>query len=510
MSHKTEYFEIIDKYLNNELTELEISELKLEMTFNSALVDEYHLQLDIQEAILEKDIVNLRETMHKITSQLDLPSDGQQPPATHSGSFNFELAEELTSPNQNFNGQIKMEDIARFTDSFPKIHLYQHLMAAKENIYQFYKEQHEQTDKKDKDSFSPMDDALFDEIKMAMQENDIMDLRANLKQIASRVRNHSHSLSEIHDFVDQTMNQEQRIQFEEKINNDKALLADVQLFKEIDMAIGEDDIMQLRASLKAIQKSAPGISTGIEKIEGYLNDELTEDEMDLFESELIKNKNLTQEVDLVKHINFALQEKEIMQLRNTLREIAKAQEKENQNERSITGRVKSRKIAISAVAASLILAMGVTGLLRYTADDNIYQNFHSPYETAGISRSSNSSSDQTFAMALEKYNSKDYQSALDLLQEVIAKDQNNTASHFYSGVSLQELGKYKNAIEEYQIVVIDKDNLFIEQAEWYIGLCLIQTKEDQKAIEQFRKIAKGKGFYQLKAEAILRKMKEEI
>ena len=139
----------------------------------------------------------------------------------------------------------------------------------------------------------------------------------------------------------------------------------------------------------------------------------------------------------------------------------------------------------------------------------IYQKFYTKYETAGITRSSNSNSDQTFALALQKYNNQDYNSALNLLQEVISRDQNNMASHFYSAVSLQELGKYKNAIEEYEVVVVDKDNLFIEQAEWYIGLCFIQTREDKKAIKQFKKIANEKGFYQQKAVAILRKMKNK-
>jgi tetratricopeptide (TPR) repeat protein len=77
-------------------------------------------------------------------------------------------------------------------------------------------------------------------------------------------------------------------------------------------------------------------------------------------------------------------------------------------------------------------------------------------------------------------------------------------------VSLQELGEYKNAIDEYEVVVTDKDNLFIEQAEWYIGLCYIQTKEDEKAIRQFKRIVNNRGFYQQKAEAILRKMKNKL
>ena len=117
---------------------------------------------------------------------------------------------------------------------------------------------------------------------------------------------------------------------------------------------------------------------------------------------------------------------------------------------------------------------------------------------------------QTLDLAMEKFNNKEYESALNLLQEVISIDKNNTVGHFYSGASLQELGKFTNAIKEYQVVVNEKDNLFIEQAQWYIGLCYLQTKEDKKAIKQFKKIAESQGFYQQKAEAILRKIKNHL
>ncbi|MDP3914552.1 MAG: hypothetical protein Q8R96_12540, partial [Bacteroidota bacterium] len=62
-------------------------------------------------------------------------------------------------------------------------------------------------------------------------------------------------------------------------------------------------------------------------------------------------------------------------------------------------------------------------------------------------------------------------------------------------------------IKEYEAVVTNKDNLFVEQADWYIGLCYLQTNENKKAIKQFKKIANTHGFYQQKALAILRKMK---
>jgi len=507
MDQSLEYFEIIDKYLNNKLTEPELSELKLKLEFNSDLIEEYNLQVEVHQAIQEKDIDNLRDKMNKIVHNQEITNKIQE--STIPETFNFRLAEEL-STKPNFNESINLDELIDFTHSFPKIHLYQHLIAAKENIYQFYKEQQEHTSKKDYESISPMDDALFEDIKMALQENDLLDLRANLKQIASTNSHHSHTLNDVNDYVDETMDEDRRTSFKEKLLTDKNLANDVQLFKEVDIAMAENDIMNLRASLQEIQQSAFKFTSGIKEIDGYINNELTESELAIFEAELTHNKALYTEIDLIKSIDNALQEKDIMQLRNNLKNIANDNINEKQTERSIGMRFRPRKLTISIAAACLILMMGITGLLRYTTEDDIYQKFYTKYETAGITRSSTSNSDETFALALQKYNKQDYHSALNLLQEVISRDQNNMASHFYSAVSLQELGKYKNAIEEYEIVVVNKDNLFIEQAQWYIGLCFIQTKEDKKAISQFKKIVNGKGFYEDKAEAILRKMRTNL
>jgi hypothetical protein len=508
MNHRMEYFEIIDRYLNHELTEPELNEFELELRFNSELAEELNLHLEVQKAIQELDIVNMRENLNRMSKNQVNTNDESE--LILSDSFNFGLAEELNSM-QNLNGRVNIESIINFTQSFPKIHLYQHLVAAKENIYQFYKEQNEHSSLNDQASHSPTDDALFEDIKNALKETDLLDIRANLQQIAASLPVHSYSTEEIDNYVYDNMSQEQRVEFEEELAFNANLAHDLQLFIEIDLASAENDIINLRASLQEIQKSELQSLPEIEEIENYIYDEMTEPEMALFEAELADNKDLYSEVELIKNIDKALLEKDIMKLRNNLSNIADDNVKENQSERSLAVKFRHTNIGISVAAASLILLMGITGLLsRYSSGDNIYQKFYTKYETTGISRSSSINSDQTLSIALQKFNNKDYASALNLLQEVISKDQSNAVGHFYSGVSLQELGKYKNAIEEYRVVVINKDNLFIEQAEWYIGLCYLQTKEDEKAIVQFKKIANNQGFYQSKAQTILRKMKNNF
>ena len=91
----------------------------------------------------------------------------------------------------------------------------------------------------------------------------------------------------------------------------------------------------------------------------------------------------------------------------------------------------------------------------------------------------------------------------------MGQNPSNPVAQFYAGASLQATGDYRGAIERYQAVLEDRDNMFVEQARWYIGLCYLQTNDQKKAYQHFKKISQSQGFYQEKAQAILRKLDAE-
>jgi hypothetical protein len=504
MIRKSEYFEQTDKYLNSELTLPELKEFEIQMEIDSDLDEEVNLHLDVEQAMCEQDIISLRNSLNQIVQNQTEKAYNEN--ISVFDSFSFGLSEEFSS-HKNSNAQLNPDDIFNFGHSFPKIHLYQHQIAGKENIHQFYKEQFETNSVSNEESgFSQFEEELFADIQNALEENDIADLRANLRQLAQSIPAHQYSTEEIEDYIYNRMDFELKVQFEEELTINPVLANEVQLMREIDLAGAEIDIINLRASLNEIHKSEFQSHTNIKELESYINSELSDEELASFETELTSNKKLQEEIELIKNIDLALNETDVMQLRSNLQGIAGEIASNKQTERSFAGRFKAKRIVLSTVAASLILLLGITGIISRQSGD-IYQKFYTRYEATGIVRSANTSANQTLTQALQKFENQDYKAALDLFSEIIAKDQNNMVGHFYAGVSLQETGKYQNAIEEYQTVIIDKDNLFTEQAEWYIGLCYLQTNEDKKAYKQFKKIAKNEGFYQHKAQAILNKIK---
>jgi len=500
MIRKSEYFELTDKYLDAEMSEAEVSGFETQMEIDSELADELSLHLDVKQALAENDIINLRENLNQIVQ-----NQTEKEMIGIFNSFNFGLSEEFAS-HKNLGIQPNT-DLQNITQSFPKIHLYQQQIASKENIHQFYKEQFNSVSNTEDESFTSFEEDLFIEIQNALEESDIIDIRANLKQIAQNMPAHTYSVEDIDSYVYNHMESELRSQFENELSTNAALAHDVQIIKDIDLACEETDIMNLRANLNKIQKTEFQSSSRIEEIEGYIYNELSEEEMALFETELSSNKTLADEIELIRNIDLALKESEVIQLRNNLQNIAAKNANEKQTELSFISRFKARRVIISSVAATLILLLGITGLLtRQASQDKLYQKFYAAYPISGINRSANESADPTLANGLQKFNNQEYEAAINLFKEVTSRNKNNPVAHFYTGASFQETGEYQNAISEYHKVIVEKDNLFIEQAQWYIGLCYLQTKENKKAYKQFKKITENQGFYTQNAQAILRKM----
>ncbi len=157
-----------------------------------------------------------------------------------------------------------------------------------------------------------------------------------------------------------------------------------------------------------------------------------------------------------------------------------------------------------------MLILSIAGLLSKnspSSDAELYSQYYQPYETTGIFRSGDALIDSKLTKALHQFNDQDYQAAIGLFDQVLEIDPNNPVSNFYSGIAYQQTGQTQKALISYQNVIKDRDNLFIEQAQWYIGLCYLQDENRKKAYRQFTKIANSDSFYQEKASAILRKIK---
>jgi hypothetical protein len=501
--------ELIDQYLSGELTGDALSEFNAELAYNPELAEEIKLQEEIREAVQETDIINLRNKLKNIISQGQNAAKEVRM-SQEDQAYSFELSEELSSFKE-FSQPVNINDLISISQSLPKIHLAQHNIAAKENIHHFYKEQQAQDAVPDEEfSLTPLDEAIFDDVQAALNEKDIQDLRANLQQIAANIPAHQRTSQEIEQFNSYELDESLMADFEQELMLSKDLEKDVELYKNIDLAAAETDIMDLRASLQSIQQTEASTAQKMEAIDQYLNDELDDEKLASFEAELAGNPDLETELILVGEIDKAIGETDIMNLRATLGAISKEINREEKQKRSFAARINSPRVAIATIAASLVLILSIAGLINKnssSSDTELYARYYQPYETTGIFRSGDALIDSKLTKALHQFNDQDYHTAINLFGQVLKIDPNNPVSNFYSGIAYQETGQTERALISYQNVIKNRDNLFIEQAQWYIGLCYLQNENRKKAYRQFSKIAASDSYYQEKASAVLRKIK---
>ncbi len=504
MVRKSKFTEFIDKFLSGDMSSAEKEEFRAELETNPDLQDELNLQQQVENAIGETDIMSLRNKLQ----QLDTPPQKREIPRT-AKNYSFSLKEDLTN-FKIMTQPVSVQDVRLFNEGLPILHLIQHHVAEKENVHQLYKELPEANIDNDF-SLSSSDQLILDEIEKAMEEKDVIELRANLQEIAENIPAYPYTFSDIENYLNGDMEEKELEAFKEELEFNSSLKKDISLYKEAEQAYAETDILDLRAKLQKLAGTETSTSIGADEIERYLNQELSDEELSVFETEMENNPDLISEINLIRDINMASAEKDVMDLRAQLHAVKKEILEENQKERSFSAKITGKKTVAASVAASLALIVGIDAAIdKGNAPKNpgeLYSQYFTPYAGTGVSRTSGTQLDNEISKALLKFNEKNYEESLNLFKTVLARDKENPVCNFYSGMAYQETGRYDEAIASYKNVIVAGNNLFIDQAEWYTGLCYLQHGERNNAVKLFRKIASGKSYYKQEASAILKKLK---
>lgn len=241
-----------------------------------------------------------------------------------------------------------------------------------------------------------------------------------------------------------------------------------------------------------------------ETIEKYIDGELKESELLEFEELLSTDSDIKRDYKLSIELNNSIMEDDVMALRETMNIMYQ--------DETIVKRIpkvlSKRKIYYYAAAsAALLIATG--GLIqRLSAPEmntsGVFEKYYSPYEVTVTYRSGNTEMDRLLLNALERYEEKDYEHALVLFEKVLESRQNDMAVNLYSGISYMEEEKFQKATKSFNSIISDKDNLFIEQAKWYLAMCYLRTEKTTKAQEVLREIIKEESYYKNQAARVLK------
>lgn len=240
-------------------------------------------------------------------------------------------------------------------------------------------------------------------------------------------------------------------------------------------------------------------------IEQFLASEMAPSELLAFKKELQTNSDLVDELRLSENIDSAIKRDDIIDLRQKLL-VAIHTGRDVQKEREVqVVRMNSRKWWYAA--ASLLALCAITVTLFWQTNQGISTDklFTQYYNAENIIDQTRG--DENIVEAVMKFQQKDFRSASVLFKSILDKDNSNIAVWFYYGISNIETKNFDNSIKAFNTIIKQNDNLYIEHAEWYLGLCYLKNNQKDKAIDQFVVVASNPdNFHRQEAKEILEKL----
>ena len=240
-------------------------------------------------------------------------------------------------------------------------------------------------------------------------------------------------------------------------------------------------------------------------IEQFLSGEMSPAERAGFERQVSSNPELEGELNLSRSIDAALTREDIIDFRKKLL-ITYRENKRVQREVPVV-HLYAKKFWYAAASLVLLAALGSTlyfSVPRGNSSDSLFKEYYSANNLVDVTRAG----DANIVEAVIKFQEKDYKMAARLFNNILNKDNNNIACWFYYGISSIETENYAKAETAFNHIVSDNQNLYVEHAQWYLGLCFLKDNQISKAKAQFEKIAADPdNYHHLNAANLLKKLK---
>ncbi|MEE4259981.1 MAG: tetratricopeptide repeat protein [Bacteroidales bacterium] len=197
----------------------------------------------------------------------------------------------------------------------------------------------------------------------------------------------------------------------------------------------------------------------------------------------------------------AIQDEHKLALRDTLVSI---HNKESQNSNYVIS-IFSWKVQSIAASIAIFIMVGASFLFNMnstTTNQEIFSKYYTTENSMVTVRSTNVADFSPVNDGLKYFDQQNYQKALTTFQ--LAPD--NVVASLYSGFSYMELKQYDQAIVAFKNIIDQKDNLFIDQAEWNLGLCYVATDNTDQAKQLLTKITNSNTIYNIRAQQLLEDM----
>lgn len=212
-----------------------------------------------------------------------------------------------------------------------------------------------------------------------------------------------------------------------------------------------------------------------EKIEAYLNGQLSNNDLILFEKRLEEEfgfKTMVEEVETV------LSGIETQAMKEEL-DVFHAELTTNDNKRSVKEpKLRTLNWKKFAVAAVLIIGLGSFWLFNGNPNERLYSDYYSP--DPGLPTTMSNTSSYEFNKAMVSYKQGNYKDAISTWEVLLENNTKNDTLQYFIGSALMAERNETDAIPYLSNVTKLNNSTFKDDAYYYIGLAHLK-KDDVKA-----------------------------
>ncbi len=236
-------------------------------------------------------------------------------------------------------------------------------------------------------------------------------------------------------------------------------------------------------------------------IERYLDNKMQASERRWFEKEMEGNLWLKKELELRRKANEIASNFDAVKIREKLQRAEMLHRKES----SISKAVKKVPVNYAAIflgliiISTLIILSGNSFDLRSYTSDSVDN-----YTALTIHRSGDVNVPRQLSMGMQLYREGKYNEAIQQFELLVDGNQSTIQSNFLNGMANMQISEYNKAIKSFDVVIEHNDNMFIEDASYYLGLCYVNIEENERAKAILEGIISSESRYRKDAKKLLK------
>jgi len=237
-------------------------------------------------------------------------------------------------------------------------------------------------------------------------------------------------------------------------------------------------------------------------IERYFNEDLSNEELEFFEQEMLRDEKFKIEVTQYEYVFGGLKEARARKLKNNFQKYEDQMHSRRPNYNFSVNTI-MRYGAVATVAVIFTIAVfNFSNLEPAIETELVFSEYFRPYPNmiAPVTRSTDVlDSDLKHVMSL--YEAKDYDSAIVGFDKLIDDADLKNEILFYKGVALLAKGEASEARVHFEMM--DPINKFSHQRKWYLSLALVQLNEIADAKQLLNEIIFDKSYFMIYAKDLL-------